>query len=266
MSRQEKEFYAEAIDYIDRIDNNKMNYHGNRNPFIKVNYDLYNLINNKTSNDLKLLFIPAIHPVLDDAYELEKLIEVTDPVALKIHGIGSGVGPDDVSKEIINIIKKYNLPLILHTDRDNGNTKDETMVYVRNINDSKKWAEFLIKNEIFGTLNHGASLNKETFDLANKSEFIKIALGPDLVSCLDNNRLEKNCNKDYKIYLKELRDNLNSKKIIFDTDYNWNTLIGDDYDSTNRVKEIFINKEEQDNIFYKNIIEHYPKLERKIRK
>ena len=246
------------------IENEKLKYHGDRNPFQFVNYSLYRTIEKIKDDSVKLLFIPEIHPALDDAYELEKLINDTDPVALKVHGIGSGVGPDDFSKEIIDVIKKYELPLILHTDRDNGKTVDKTMIYIRNINDSEKWAKFLIENEIHGTLNHGASLNKKTFELANKTEFIKVALGPDLVSCLDENRLATDCRKDYKTYLRILRDNLSSNRIIYDADYNWNTLGDEDYNSIDRVMEVFETFEEQDKIFSENIIEHYPKLTKKL--
>lgn len=245
------------------IENGKIKYHGNRNPFQTINYALFNVIKEKQNDDIKLFFVPALHPILDDVYELEKLINDTDPVALKIHGIGSGVGPEDVPKELIDIIKKYELPLILHTDRDNGKTKDRSMIFIRNINDSEKWANFLINNEIKGTLNHGASLNKNTFDIVNKHDFVKVAIGPDLVSCLDENRLEKECKKNYRIYLKELRNSLDIKKIIYDADYNWNVLGGDDYYSVDRVKEIFTNLEEQDNVLHNNIIEHYPKLVKK---
>lgn len=242
-----------------------INYHGEANPFLGLNYNLYDLLKAKSTSTLKLVFIPTFHPIMDTSYKLEELIERTDPVALKIHGIGSGIGPNDISNEFIKIIKKYNLPLILHTDYDAGQTKDLSMVYVRNSNDSKKWAEFLIKNEIYGTLNHGASLNLETFELTNKTEFIKIALGPDRVACLDKNRLHIDCLKDYRNYLQYLKKYLETDKIIYDADYNWNSLSGDDFESVIRVKEIFTTEESQKQIFSENILKHYPRLIKKIK-
>ena len=246
------------------FDGNKIKYHGNENPFLELNYNLYNMLEEKNKQSKKLIFVPTFHPIMDNISKLEELIEITDPVALKIHGIGSGIGPDDISKNYISLIKRYDLPLILHTDHDGGQTRDLSMQYIRNINESKKWAEFLIKNEIRGTLNHGSSLNLETFKLVNSSELIKIALGPDKVACLDKNRLYIDCLSNYKKYLEYLKNYLDIDKIIYDADFNWNSLNGDDYSSVDRVKEVFNIETSQRKIFCDNILKHYPKLIKKI--
>ena len=240
----------------------KITHYGIRNPFLELNYKLNDLLIQKSNDKLKLKCIPMFHPILDDIKLFEQMINDIDPVALKIHGIGSGVMSDDISQEFIRIIKKYELPLILHTDCDLGDNLDRSMIYVRNINNAKKWTEFLIQNEIFGTLNHGANLDLSTFDIVNNTPFVKVALGPDNVSCIDSNRLYIDCNGDYKKYLKILRDFLDVSKIIYDADFNWNK--DGDCDSVSRIMELF-SMDELDYIFSQNILNHYPKLKKSLR-
>lgn len=241
----------------------KIHYYGKNNPYMVLNYELSDLLKRSTSNNLQLFFVPMLHPILDDVREFEKLIIETDPVAIKIHGIGSGIGPQDIGTDFINLIKKYQLPIIVHTDCDFGKGSI-SMQYVRNINSAKNWTEFFINNEIYGVLNHGASLDKSVFELVNKSNLVKIALGPDKIACKDKNRLYIDCLNNYKNYLLYMKNNLDSSKIIYDADFNWNMENGvEDTLSVERVKEVF---EDADKILSENIIEHYPKLKKKLRR
>lgn len=223
-----------------RYVNNIISYFGPKNPFEEMNYELCNLINAKSSKDLLLLFAAVFHPILDDIYYFEKLIKDTTPVAIKIHGIGSGVGPKDISQDYIDFLKLINIPLIVHTDCDFG-LSSQSMQYVRNINRAIEWARFFNENGIKGILNHGASLDKTTFDIVNTSEYLKVAIGPDKVACIDNNRLFVDCMSNYVNYLKYIRENLHWSKIIYDADFNWNVTNPNslDYDSVLRIKEIF---------------------------
>lgn len=240
-----------------------MHYYGNSNPYIELNYELSNLLSKKTSEELQLFFVPMIHPILDDLRLFEKLIIDTDPVAIKIHGIGSGIGPKDIGQDFIKIIKEYELPIIVHTDCDFGKGSN-SMQYVRNINTAKNWTEFFIKNDIYGVLNHGASLDKSVFKLVNKSNYVKIALGPDKIACKDENRLYIDCLKSYRNYLSYLKNNLDHSKIIYDADFNWNIENDiEDISSVDRVREIF---EDADIILSENIIDYYPKLKKRIRR
>jgi len=186
-------------------------------------------------------------------------------VALKIHGIGSGIGPTDISNEFIKIIKKFELPIIVHTDCDLGKGSI-AMQYVRNQNSAKKWATFFLKHEISGVLNHGASLDRETFDMVNKSNLLKVALGPDRVACLDQNRVYVDCLQNYKNYLIFLKENLDISKIIYDADYNWNLINEDkeDYESVQRILEVFEKTTDYEKVLSKNILNQYPKLKNKI--
>lgn len=253
---QSRQMYWKYFD--DRI-----NYYGKTNPYMKLNYELNELLQERTSEGLQLFFIPMLHPILDKVSDFEKLIIDTDPVAIKIHGIGSGTGPRDINADFIKLIKKYQLPIIVHTDCDFGKGSI-SMQYIRNINNAKKWTEFFINNGIYGVLNHGASLDKDVFELVNKSKFVKIALGPDKIACKDKNRLHIDCFNYYKNYLLYMKNNLDHSKIIYDADFNWNVEDGvEDISSVDRVKEVF---EDADMILSENIIEHYPKLKRKLRR
>lgn len=250
-----------------KYDGLNIHYFGQKNPFIKLNYELAELINRKKSNDVKLLFVPMLHPVLDEVEEFEKLIVKTDPVAVKIHGIGSGVGPQNISHEYIELIKKYDLPIIVHTDCDFG-MGSPSMQYVRNINRAILWAKFFDKFKIKGILNHGASLDIDTFSIVNNSDYLRVALGPDLVACLDNNRLFVDCQSIYKNYLLFLKKYLDNKKILYDADYNWNQLniYDNDYLSVERVKEIFENNYVLQDILANNLLEFNTKIKQKIRR
>lgn len=241
---------------------NNLEYIGDQNPYQKLNYDLYNLLEKESSEELKLFFVPMFHPVLDDLKEFERLICETNPVALKIHGIGSGVGPEDISKKFIDIIKKYNLTTIVHTDCDFGGQSDISMYFIRNKNLAYDWAKFFDKNEIRGILNHGASLDIKTFEIVNNSELLKVAIGPDKIACLDKNRLFIECLGNYKKYLEYIKQNLDISKIIYDADYSWNSLDNNvtDFESVNRVLEVFEKTDERKRVLSKNILEHTPQL------
>lgn len=250
-----------------KFNGTNMDFYGKKNPFSDMNYKLNKLLEEKSSEDLQLLFVPTFHPVLDEIDEFEKMIIKTDPVAIKIHGIGSGVGPNDINQDYIELIRKYDLPIIVHTDCDFGQGS-KSMQYVRNINRAIFWAKFFEKNKIKGILNHGASLDLETFKIVNNSDYLKIALGPDKVACIDSNRLFFDCQGDYRNYLMFLKKYLDISKIVYDADYNWNVLEGnlDDYNSIERVKEIFGDTEESANILSNNLLDFNPKILKKIRR
>lgn len=242
-------------------------FYGKKNPFSEMNYELNELLKEKSSDALQLLFVPTFHPILDEIEQFEKMLVITDPVAIKIHGIGSGVGPDDISQDYIELIKKYELPVIVHVDCDFGKGS-QSMQYVRNINRAILWAKFFERNKIKGILNHGASLDLDTFELVNNSDYLRIALGPDKIACIDNNRLFFDCQSDYKEYLRFLKKNLDTSKILYDADYNWNKIEGqvDDYESVERVKEIFGAGSDAVDILSNNLLDFNPKILKKIRR
>lgn len=232
------------------------------NPYQKINEYYYNkIINTKTNT--KIYFVPLIHGVLDNALYIEQLIENTNPKAVKFHGFSSGFFKEDVNMEIVEVLKYYDIPVILHTsvyNYDDGYGIDTK--YWRNKCSPKKWLDFLVENELKGVLNHGACLDEDVIKKVNKRDNIMIGLGPDLDISLDHYKVS--IPKD--IYFKEgylniLKKITNVDKIIFDVDYNWNTNNnGDlDYDFKKRIESVFSDSE-CEKVFYKNALTFYKGL------
>lgn len=185
------------------------------NPYREVNekyFDMVNKINSK-----KIFYIPMVHPILDHIDYLEDMYETIQPIALKIHGVGSGVDPNKIPASFVDFVKRHNFMLIVHTDYDDGkkNVRYDTLL-LRELNTPFKWALFLDDNHIYGILNHGAALNVDAIEIANNSEYLKVALGPDAIIQSDVSRvyasakdlekygylvLLKRCYQKIKLYL-----------------------------------------------------------------
>ena len=236
------------------------------NPYEEVNYELFVTIIN--SNDSRLFFVPIVHPILDDVNYLESLLKNLDSVAFKIHGIGEGIDPQNIPDTFTDFIKKHNIPLIVHTDFDNGAliTRYDTYL-LRNLNRAIKWIKYIKENNIKAVLNHGCALDSFSFNEINKSDLIKVGLGPDLIIEYDTDRLYLNSSGQIE-YLKILKEQLSKGKIIFDIDYNWNinpVTKEMDFNYLSRIESNWPNHEEQNQIYGLNILEHFDKLNIKIR-
>lgn len=207
-----------------------------KNPYLVVNELTYNQIKNCNATQ-RLEFIPLIHPILDDEDYLRFLVERYKPLALKLHGIGCGCGPKDISKNYINKLKEIDLPIIVHTDYSKNplNPTDK----LRRENNPYDWANFFIDNDLKGYLTHGCRADLKTLDLVNKHDNLIVGIGPDYKINEEKNRWVDDI-KDIE-YLKLLRDNLNIEKIVFDIDYSWNLGSDDELDlhPMARVNEVF---------------------------
>ncbi|MBQ7139923.1 MAG: hypothetical protein IJO32_00290 [Bacilli bacterium] len=244
--------------YYSLINGNKVSIESN--PYKNVNYNCFDEINKNHCSDIQLYFVPLIHGVLDNANYLEKMLGELNPKAVKMHGFGSGFSPTEIKSDIVEILKYYDIPIILHTsvyNYDYGYGADTK--YWRNECHPYKWIEFLLKNNLKGVLNHGACLHNETIDLVNKSEKIMVALGPDLDISKDFFKVDIPKETYLKIeYLKYLKQKLVSTKILFDIDYNWNVDENNNIDnnSIQRVSETW-SENELDNILYNNALEFF---------
>lgn len=146
---------------------------------MEINQYYFNQIKNiKTKT--KLFFVPMIHPRLDTPEYIEKMILEMDPIAIKVHSVGTASSPNDINEETLKILKKYNIPLIVHTDYDNGKFKEnEGLSRAVQKASPIDWFNFFENNKIKGVLNHGATLNLEVFNKVNTSKYVMIAIGPD---------------------------------------------------------------------------------------
>ena len=222
----------------------------NQEELDRLNNNVFKIINESDIKN-KLFFIPMVSPIYTKPYILETYIEIYQPIALKIHFKNDYSSPELITEEWISIIKKYNIPLIVHTDysKSNNNEKDK----LKNLNSALKWFQFFNRTGIKGYLTHGARLNQYVLENINMTDNIKIGLGPDLLLSSQPHTTEQ------MNYLKILHDYVDPTKLIYDVDYNWNRnkdtgLI--DLGSVKRIEDMWDTKE-QEQILRTNSIEFF---------
>ena len=234
------------------------------NPYKEINDYYYSLIKDHHL-DTRMIFVPIIHPILDTDEYLEELILTMNPVAVKIHSVGTACSPLEIRKSYTAILNEYDVPVIVHTDYNNGNFNKNKGVYeaVKKA-EATMWFDYFEKHKIRGTLNHGATLNLDVFDKVNNSRFVRVGIEPSIYFGSNYGRL----NIDKKIFddlgfLKTLKKYLSSSKLIFDVDYDYNRTLGQelDYDVVNRIYDIWGNDAED--ILSSNALDQYPILRKK---
>lgn len=242
-----------SLKYIDgKIQYDTYN-HNNENPYEYINYYYY--MKCMSIKDFDINFIPLVHPILDTTEYLEKLISGMHPNALKIHGIGSGISPNDIPDEFVQIVRKYDLPIIVHVECDTRSNTNHTEQkrYMKRVNNAYDWAEFLVDNGLRGLLTHGLALDKRAIDLVKDNRGIMIGIGPDLLISNQPHRLK--IQGDSSNYLKMLKENISPDQIVFDIDFNWNInpKTGEiDNESVERIKQVWQDRTEQRKIFSEN--------------
>lgn len=229
------------------------------NPYQEINEYYRKKVESFEGACHRLFYVPMLHPRLDTDDYLEELLRSTHPKALKIHSIGSYSSPKDIRQSYLEIIKKYQVPLIVHTDFNNGRYDNNPgLEKAVSFSGPEDWFDFFEFNGIKGTLNHGAALSLDVLNKVNDSNLVKVALGPDLHLCeLSRLNVPEKVYADYG-FLGTLKLYLNPDKIIFDIDYDYNSDSKGNYDtfSVERVKQTW-NSEDCLKIFRKNAESHY---------
>ena len=224
------------------------------NPYEEINKFYYEKLQ-KYNSKTKVKFIPLVHGKLDNPYYLENMIRKTKPVAIKFHGFSGGFFADDINGNIVDIIKFYDIPIIIHTSvyKYNDGYGVDTK-YFRNKCSPKNWYNFLKSNNLKGVLNHGACLDEEIIKKVNSNKNIMIGIGPDYDIASDPYKVltEKKLYLDVG-YLNLLKNMIDPEKLLFDVDYNWN--FGNDNeldnDSIKRIRKTW-NYLDSENILGKN--------------
>lgn len=210
----------------------------------------------------ELFFIPMIHPYLDSAQQIEAYIDQYDPIAIKIHGTGSGIEPQKIPADRIEVLKRSGRPLILHTDYARS-SKDAIV----NSNSPASWAKWLLKHDLNGCLAHGARLDKEALDIINKYDNVVLSIAPCHRVSKNAGRLGVELNSyDPYTYLAYLRDYVNNSKILFDLDYSWNRDVPSNNPVSNTselVRAVF--KDRASDVLSKNAIRFYQRLQQQSR-
>lgn len=219
----------------------------NQSTIDNLNAEVYKNISSTTNN----LFIPMISPIYTSSYDLERYIEIYQPVALKIHLKNDSSYPEIIPIKLTETIKKHNIPLIVHTDYSKTSLNEKETL--KNLNSALKWLNYFKKNSIKGYLTHGARLSPEVLESINFEEEIVIGIGPDILLGLYQESLEQKGD-----FLKILYNYVNPKRLLFDLDYNWNLDSNNNLElgSIKRIETLW-NQEEQELILGKNSSEFF---------
>ena len=235
-----------------------------RNPYKRMNNHTLELIKkiDKKYKYFKLYFCAKIHPLLDEPSYVKELLENPYVIGLKLNGLATHTDPSLVPQWLINLIKKYNKPLFVHTDYlKNGKIwrKNKKLSNLIRKNSAYSWVLWAKYNNIKTYLAHGIRLDPRAAEIVNNSENMIVGLGPDLLLEREDERLYIDLYG--KKYLDVLFQLLNEDKVVFSTDYAWNVKKRDlwenlDWETISRIrkyaKENNKTKEFLEKVFYKN--------------
>lgn len=197
-------------------------------PYVDMNKNILQMVKhkNETLGKRVFYFAPILHPRLDSPVNIEDFLNDGLTVAVKVHGISTHCGPSDVPAWVITMLKKYDLPIFVHTDTvlsKHSSTKFEKDIQsVRMMNRARVWAKWAINKHIRMYLAHGAMLDEEAIKIINSSENLVTGIGPDAILDSDTNRIRKLDRKTG--YLDRLLGTINHEKVLFSSDFPFNTL------------------------------------------
>lgn len=234
-------------------------------------YALANLLTKKDIMNcptaINFHFVPLVHPIFDSIQYIDQLLD-TKPRAIKIHGIASGLSPENIPVDFANLVKEYDIPIIVHTDYDSAQVESPisnawTLNYLRNANTPSNWIKFATKMGIRLYLTHGVRLDSDSIRLVNSTDLFVVGIGPDSLIRIEPSRLY-NSTFDY---LKELCDQVSINKLCFDLDYPWNVnkpiseltnqSIDLDFGGVQRLQALGLSQNELDNILWKNAVRFF---------
>ena len=186
------------------------------NPYSEINDLLRNNITDQPER-LKINFIPLIHPLYDKINYVNSLLNL-NPRAVKIHGIASGIYPEQANPELLELFSQRNTPIIIHTDFYTENPREPIELLYKN-NTASRWLSLLQEYNVKAFITHGARLEKNAFEMINNSDLFVMGLSPDRLITDEPKRLSRNLP-----YLETIIEEIEISKICFDLDYSWNLL------------------------------------------
>lgn len=197
------------------------------NPYHDVNTSLIAKVRmvNKKNIGPQVFVMPIYHPILDTKEEVEKLMNSQSTIALKLHGISTFTGPSDVPSEVIDVLKKSNKPIIVHTDTYTGEVTSPIHTAYK-MNESLLWVEWARETGVRTLITHGACLSSKAIELARYTDNVMIGIAPDLLIQNEPERLAIDGSK----YLSSLIIGATPGKLLFDIDYGWNVIERDRWD------------------------------------
>jgi len=202
-----------------------------KNPYRLFNEYILDFFSTFKFKNKKFYVALKFHPKLDEPIYFEECLKNPLVKSIKIHGLATHCGPEDIPNWIVNLSKKYDKPFFIHTDYFNPENKvdhiREDMYEIMEKNDSRKWFDWVIKKGVRAFLAHGARLDLEVIKGVNNSKKIVLGIGPESKMNLEKKRLKI----DVKNYLEKIIDLVDPEKLIYCSDFRWNLKeIGNDID------------------------------------
>jgi predicted TIM-barrel fold metal-dependent hydrolase len=215
-----------------------------QNPYKLMNKECSKKIDELNNNSkIQYFFIPKIHPFLDTSKEIESLLSNSQVKGLKLNGLASHVSPEDIPSWLPDLIKKYDKPLMVHTDYLNPNYDiSQIPPHLREIikkNNPLSWLKWIEKNDSFKTyLAHLARFDKRAIEKINYLDNIIIGMGPDLMLQTESARLKEPTSN----ILQDILRIINPDRLVFSTDFAWNVHTREnwesfDWESVSRLKK-----------------------------
>lgn len=230
-----------------------------KNPYAHANRALFALSHQITKP--RIYVMPLHHPILDTESEVKAIINNPNTVALKIHGVATYTGPENIANFTIDELKRVGKPVVVHTDLYSPLETNPFHVAL-NLNHPTKWIQWSRETGIKTLITHGARLVPEAIELASSSKTVMIGISPDLLLMSEPDSLSAKTDNflHYLMYI------ISSKKLLFDIDYGFNVRHRDDWenrdwDMEKRILEAsslcHFDKEDVDNIFYSNALRFF---------
>ena len=159
----------------------------------------------------QFLHFPLLHLTRDTPEYLEKVLSSNRVV--KVHGIGSALGPEDIPEEVGRLMKKHGNIVLPHTDYFQGNP-ETALQNLQKRNDPAKWMDFFEKHSVQGMLAHGARLCGDTLRRVrkNKGQFV-VEAGPIING--RGSRIKTGTDD----YVGKLIEMVGTDQLVFNTDY-----------------------------------------------
>jgi len=190
-----------------------------------------------------------LHPNFTNSLVFE-LARSTNVVAFKLHGTAGCYAPGDISENIIDALKRSDLPLIVHTDFDRNPPAYKQEFILGNM--PVHWIRFAQEMDFKVYLTHGARLDQGSITTINGSERFLVGLGPDLRMAGQPHKLISQV-RGVEDYLKWLVNNIGEDRLAFDIDYPWNIKERDlDWESLERLKHIIKDENQLDKVLDTN--------------
>lgn len=209
------------------------------NPYHEANMWLLQKAESYNRKNMVKIYVMVLHhPKLDTTSELIDMISDPNVIAVKLHGVATATGPEDVTPERSRLLLEFGKPVIVHTDTFFGQPIN-AIRSVQRLNDPRKWVLWARDTGVRTLITHGARLSEEAIRLARDYDNIKIGIGPDLLLESSPDRLFRKTDSVIEDLLKLVQPN----QLLADIDYGWNVLrTGEwqirDWNMYDRIEEI----------------------------